>query len=147
MRQDDKDRMQAFYGALGEQSAAYFNAGRGNELRTMDFFGPAPRKNHRYYVAVCGDTVAGHLFIWDTDTRVPWMGIAVRDDFQGKGVGTRMLTELFRLLKEEGRGGLLLRTAQSNVPAQRLYEKCGFERIGTHPTGEYLYVKRFEDEI
>ena len=142
MRQEDKERMQAFYSALGEESAAFFNVNRGNEQRTMDFFG-SPRPNHEYYIAFCGETAAGHLFIWDTDTAVPWLGIAVRDDFQGKGVGTFLLQELFKFLQRRGYGGLLLRTAANNVPAQRLYEKCGFERLGTHPSGEYLYLKRF----
>ena len=143
MRADDEARMRAFYRGLGEESAAFFNVDHGNERRTMDFFGPSPRPNHRYYAAETGGVIAGHLFIWDTDTRIPWLGIAVRDDFQGRGVGSFMLRSLFGLLEAEGFGGLLLRTAQNNIPAQKLYEKNGFERIGTHPSGELLYLKRF----
>jgi ribosomal protein S18 acetylase RimI-like enzyme len=74
---------------------------------------------------------------------VPWLGIAVRDDFQGQGVGSFMLRSLFSLLQAQGFGGLLLRTAVNNLPAQKLYEKHGFERIGTHDSGEVLYLKRF----
>ena len=143
MRADDKDRMEAFYRGLGEKSTAFFNVGGGNERRTADFFGPAPRPNHEYYIAEADGTVAGHLFIWDTDTRVPWLGLAVRDDFQKQGVGSFMLTSLFTLLAPRGYGGLLLRTAKENVPAQKLYEKHGFTRLGVHPSGEFLYLKRF----
>ena len=143
MRAGDETRMESFYRGLGEESTAFFNVNRGNERRTMDFFGPAPRPNHRYYVAETGGVIAGHLFIWDTDTCVPWLGIAVRDDFQGQGVGSFMLRSLFKLLKTEGFGGLLLRTAAANLPARKLYEKHGFDRIGTHPSGEVLYLKRF----
>ena len=142
----DAAQMTAFYRGLGEESTAFFNVNRGNERRTMDYFGPSPRPNHRYYVAETGGVVAGHLFIWDTDTRVPWLGIAVRDDFQGQGVGSFMLRSLFALLETEGFGGLLLRTAVNNLPAQKLYEKHGFEHIGTHPSGELLYLKRFTNE-
>ena len=142
MRADDEEKMQAFYDALGPESTAFFNVNHGNERRTMDFFS-SPRPNHRYFVAECGDDVAGHLFIWDTDTAVPWLGIAVRDDFQGRGIGTFLLTSLFSVLQAEGYGGLLLRTAVNNTAAQRFYEKSGFIRLGTHPSGEYLYVKRF----
>ena len=142
MRAEDKENMQAFYKALGPESTVFFNVNHGNERRTMDFFA-SPRPHHRYYVAQCGNKIAGHLFIWDTDTAIPWLGIAVRDDFQGRGVGTYMLSSLFSLLEAEGFGGLLLRTAETNTAAQRLYEKCGFERIGVHPSGEYLYLKRF----
>lgn len=143
MRQNDKEKMRAFYAGLGEESTAFFNVNHGNENRTMDFFS-SPRPHHRYFVAEIGNEIAGHLFIWDTDTAVPWLGIAVRDDFQGQGAGAYMLRSLFSLLEGEGYGGLLLRTAQTNTAAQRLYEKCGFQRLGAHPSGEYLYLKRFD---
>ena len=146
MRPGDRAGMEAFYKGLSERSAAFFNVEHGNERRTMDFFGPAPRPNHRYFVAESGGEIAGHLFIWDTDTKIPWLGICVADAFQGKGVGTYMLSSLFGLLQKEGYGGLLLRTAARNTAAQRLYEKCGFERLGTHPSGEILYLKRFAKE-
>ena len=143
MAQSDRLQLEAFYRGLGEKSASFFNVNGGNERRTMDFFGDAPRANHEYYVAETCGTVAGHLFIWDVNRRVPWLGIAVRDDFQGRGIGGFMLTSLFALLEARGYGGVLLRTARENVPAQRLYEKYGFERLGTHDSGEYLYIKRF----
>ncbi len=143
MRPDDRERMREFYRALGPESTAFFNVNRGNEKRTMDYFGDSPRPAHEYYVAEDGGTVAGHLFIWDADTRIPWLGVAVRDDLQGKGVGSFLLTSLFALLEARGYGGVMLRTAKNNFPAQRLYEKCGFERLGDHPSGELLYIKRF----
>ena len=70
----------------------------------------------------------------------------MRDEYQGRGLGSFMLRELFCLLRREGCGGVLLRTAPDNAPAQRLYERAGFERIGEHPSGEYLYLKRFSRE-
>lgn len=142
MRMEDRERIQAFYDALGETSTAFFNVNHGNERRTMDFF-TSPRPAHEYYLALAGETVAGHLFLWDTDTAVPWLGVGVRDDFQGKGVGSFLLRETFSLLQRRGYGGVLLRTAVRNLPAQGLYEKCGFLRLGTHPSGELLYLKRF----
>ena len=146
MRPGDRAGMERFYRGLGPESTAFFNVNHGNERRTMDFFGPAPRPAHEYYVAEIRGEIAGHLFIWDADTRVPWLGIAVRDDFQGRGVGGLMLTSLFGLLEKRGCGGILLRTAETNAPARRLYEKHGFENLGRHPSGELLYLKRFGGE-
>ncbi len=143
MRPGDEAQMLAFYRRLGAQGDAYFNLNGGNERRTMDFFGPAPRPGHAYFVALKDDEVVGHLFIWARETAVPWLGIAVREDFRGKVVAGFMLTRLFSLLSARGYGGILLRTAASNTAAQRLYEKHGFLRLGTHPSGEYLYLKRF----
>lgn len=56
--------------------------------------------------------------------------IGVRLAHQGKGLGAVLLTEL---LEEAGRRGcraVFLEVRADNEPAQRLYEKFGFVRIG-----------------
>lgn len=145
MQPGDKAQMTAFYAALGKESTAFFNVGRGNENRTMDFFSGG-RPFHKFYVAETGGVVAGHLFIWDTDCRIPWLGVAVRDDYRGRHIGQFMLRSVEALLAGQGYGGLLLRTAQQNIAARRLYEKCGYTHVGTHPSGELLYLRRFPTE-
>lgn len=139
----DRDEIRRFYADMGEESAAFFNVNRGNERRTMEFFENGKR-DHRFFVAADGERIAGIAFVWDVDRALPWLGIAVRDDYQGRGVGTFLLSALIDLLRQHGYGGLILRTAKNNVAAQRLYEKTGFERVGEHPSGEFLYIKRFE---
>lgn len=143
MALSDRNEIQKFYDDMGEESAAFFNVDHGNERRTMEFFENG-KPDHRFFVAEDEDGIAGLLFIWDIDRAVPWLGIAVRDDRQGRGVGSFLLYRLFDLLKSRGYGGLILRTAKNNTNAQRLYEKTGFERVGEHPSGELLYLKRFE---
>ena len=145
LRPSDRDEMQKFYADMSEKSAAFFNVNHGNERRTMEFFENG-KPDHRFYVAADGKRIAGLVFIWDIDRALPWLGIAVRDDYQGRGVGTALLHELFALLRAHGYGGLILRTAKDNTQAQRLYEKTGFERVGEHPSGELLYIKRLERE-
>ena len=120
----------------------FFNENHGNEKRTAEFFENG-KKDHIFYVAFEGEELIALAFIWDIDRTVPWFGIAVRDSFQGRGVGTAFIGEIFADILSSGYSGLLLRTAEDNIPAQRLYEKCGFERIGIHPSGQYLYIKRF----
>ena len=143
MARSDRDEIQRFYNDMSGQSAAFFNVNHGNERRTMEFFENG-KPDHRFFVAADGERIAGLLFIWDIDRSLPWLGIAVRDDYQGRGVGSFLLRNLFDLLQNKGYGGLILRTAKSNTGAQRLYEKTGFERMGEHPSGELLYIKRFE---
>lgn len=139
----DKEKVADFYASMGERSARFFNVNRGNEKRTMEFFENG-KKDHVFYVAFKGEELVALAFIWDIDRTVPWFGIAVRDSAQGKGVGTAFMKEIFADILSDGYAGLLLRTATDNIPAQKLYEKCGFERLGVHPSGEYLYIKRFE---
>jgi ribosomal-protein-alanine N-acetyltransferase len=47
------------------------------------------------------------------------------------GVGERLLTELFKRLREQEIFRVVLEVRQSNAPAIRLYEKLGFESAGT----------------
>ncbi|MCQ2463035.1 MAG: GNAT family N-acetyltransferase [Clostridia bacterium] len=142
MHMCDKEKVADFYAAMGQRSAHFFNVNHGNEKRTMDFFENG-KKDHIFYVALEGEELVALAFIWDIDRTVPWFGIAVRDSAQGKGIGTAFMKEIFADILSEGYAGLLLRTATDNIPAQHLYEKCGFECLGVHPSGEYLYIKRF----
>lgn len=143
MQPCDREKVAEFYASMGERSAHFFNVNHGNEKRTMEFFENG-KKDHVFYAAFEGEELTALAFLWDIDRTVPWFGIAVRDSAQGKGVGTAFLREIFSDILAAGYAGLLLRTATDNVPAQKLYEKCGFERLGVHPSGEYLYLKRFE---
>ena len=145
MHMCDKEKVAEFYASMGERSTHFFNVNHGNEKRTMEFFENG-KKDHIFYVAFDGDELTALAFIWDIDTAVPWFGIAVRDSAQRKGVGTAFLQEILKDVFDAGYAGLLLRTATDNIPAQHLYEKCGFERLGVHPSGEYLYLRRKEFE-
>ena len=141
----DEAAIQEFYNSLGPESSAFFNVNHGNERRTMGYF-DSSTKNHAFYAAMQGDLCVGVMFIWDLEKSIPYFGIAVRDDMQGKGVGTGMISYMTDVLKKSGYAGLLLDTAKENYAARHLYEKCGFEKIGTHPSGELLYLLRFPVE-
>jgi putative acetyltransferase len=71
-------------------------------------------------------------------------GIAVRDDWQGKGVGTRLMEACVDLADNWlNLTRLDLRVYTDNAPAIALYAKFGFEIEGTHRrfayrNGEYV---------
>lgn len=147
LQAEDKERMQAFFDDMGEESAAFFNINRGNEKRTMAFFENG-KPDHRFWVLEAEENgqpvIAGLVFLWDLDASVVWLGIAVRDSFQGRHLGQALLSFVFEHCRQNGYGGVLLTTAVTNFRAQRLYERCGFVRIGKAENGEYLYIRRFE---
>ena len=131
-----------FYDTLGESSTGFFNVNHGNELRTMEFFENG-KPDHEFTVAETSGQIAALAFLWDIHTSIPWFGIAVHDTYQKRGLGSVLLQRILNQCRQKGYGGLLLRTSEKNCPAQKLYEKHGFERIGMHPSGEILYLKRF----
>jgi ribosomal-protein-alanine N-acetyltransferase len=55
--------------------------------------------------------------------------LAVRPDWENKGVGTRLLTEAMTTMVEAGVAWITLNTQESNLRSQRLYERHGFRPV------------------
>lgn len=56
----------------------------------------------------------------------------VNEKFRNKGVAEALLEKAKKLAIETGSCGLTLETANSNLPAQKLYEKNGWQRDEDH---------------
>lgn len=63
------------------------------------------------------------------DETIPELCIWVSDDFRGRGLGTRLLTELIEQAQLRGLPGLSLSVETGN-PARALYERLGFMPAG-----------------
>jgi L-phenylalanine/L-methionine N-acetyltransferase len=108
----------------------------------------AQREGEVSLVACAGGEVVGHLSVYPY--REPrrrhsgHFGMAVRDDWQGKGVGTKLLEAALDLADNWlGLTRLDLRVFVANVVAIALYRKFGFKIEGTHERfalrgGEYV---------
>jgi ribosomal protein S18 acetylase RimI-like enzyme len=71
--------------------------------------------------------IIGYLQLRDEGTRIYVRNIALLPDFQGRGIGTRLMKEL--QTKAAARGiPLELSVFRTNAPARRFYERLGFER-------------------
>ncbi len=84
----------------------------------------------RDHVVVVDGVDAGRLFTADSDTVVTVVDVALLPEFQGSGVGTRVLKDLINRARLEGRSVALQVVDGSS--AERLYERLGFVRTGTH---------------
>jgi ribosomal-protein-alanine N-acetyltransferase len=58
------------------------------------------------------------------------LNIAVAPEWQGKGMGRRMLQQLIRVAREHRTEYMYLEVRPSNLPARRLYVGVGFKEIG-----------------
>lgn len=54
------------------------------------------------------------------------LGIVVKDDYQRRGIGSKMMKALIRVAKREKMKEIFLTTRVDNLKAQKLYEKFGF---------------------
>jgi len=58
-------------------------------------------------------------------------GIAVRGDFRGKGVGSKLLDEIARYASENNYNRIRLDVIDTNPRARKLYERRGFKVVKT----------------
>jgi ribosomal-protein-alanine N-acetyltransferase len=89
-------------------------------------------QRHYYRVALDEDgTVAGYAGLSIVDRQESWVqNIAVRREFQHRGIGRALLEALLDKAFADGVDRTLLEVAVDNEPAQRLYARYDFEPVG-----------------
>ena len=84
----------------------------------------------KYIVAKKDEIILGFAGIWQVYEESHIMNIAVHNDFRKKGIGSTLLKELIEMAKTSKSEILTLEVKKSNIPAQKLYSKFGFETVG-----------------
>ena len=146
----DRDLVSEFFDQMDGESRGFFNRGDGNRMFAMSFFdknGEEPEAV-RFLSSVkdgsAGEIMTGYVFAWDMDLYIPTLGIAVREEYKGKGLGRLLIKYLTDYLQKNGYGGVMLTTAVANIRAQGLYTRMGFKYLGLHTSGEMLYLLTFK---
>jgi RimJ/RimL family protein N-acetyltransferase len=75
------------------------------------------------------------------------ISISVKKDYWSKGIGSATMMELIKFAKEHGTiKNISLGVKASNINAMSMYEKFGFEKVGTHKN--FFNINGdFDDEI
>jgi GNAT superfamily N-acetyltransferase len=81
----------------------------------------------------------------DTVSHTAEVAFAVRDDFQGKGVGWELLSYLVYLAKRHGLLGFTAEVLIENGPMLHLFEKMGF-KIASREEGMYSLKLTFKED-
>lgn len=76
-----------------------------------------------------GKIIGYHIF-WLVSDEIHILNIAVDPEYQGYGLGTCLMQFAINFGKERSATCALLEVRVSNLPAQQLYAKLGFKRIG-----------------
>jgi len=95
-------------------------------------------------VADIGGKIVGYAASMEMGSEAKIMSIAVRKEYRGLGIGSKLLDEVIKRCKERGKAQLFLEVRVSNKIAQQLYKKKGFRIIDIIPAyyndGEDAYV-------
>ena len=146
---EDRERVYAFFRKLGDEGSTFFNR-KGNNEKGVYAFLNGEEPNRIYWAAVAntpdGEEIAGIVFLWKKNTKVPWLGIGVSEQWKGRHLGRRLMSVAAEWAESVGAGGIMLTTAPENVRGQGLYERMGYERIGTYHDGELLYLLTLPNE-
>ena len=144
LRADDTSLIEDFFDCMGKESCAVFNRrdyNRRGVLRACR----TPDEGRRYFLALWQGMMVGYVFFLDWNTSIPELGIAVRDDWQGRGLGRRLMEFARDRAVDAGKGGIQLTTHVANLRAQVLYESIGFTCKGSCKNGaELFYLLRFQ---
>jgi len=146
---EDRERVCHFFRHLGEEGSTFFNRGQGNEKGTYAFLN-GEKPDRIYWAAVncseAGEEIVGIVFLWKINTGVPWLGIGISEEWKGRHLGRRLMDTAREWAQSVGAGGILLTTAPTNFRGQGLYERMGYQRIGTYHDGEFLYLLPFSND-
>ena len=81
----------------------------------------------------------GLVFLWDLNTSIPRLGIAVREDVKGKHIGRKLIAYAQKYVHDLGKGGNQLTTYVADHRGQVLYETMSFLKLGCCGCGDELY--------
>jgi ribosomal-protein-alanine N-acetyltransferase len=83
----------------------------------------------RYFVAEAPDGIVGYAGLMCVEPIADVQTIAVVPQYEGRGIGTALLTDLIAEGRRRGAADILLEVRADNPRAQQLYIRFGFEQI------------------
>jgi Acetyltransferase (GNAT) family. len=100
----------------------------------------------RCYVAVDdSDTVMGAMVLLNTrPATVEIVNIAVREDFQGKGIGKQLINFAIEKARKQKAKTIEVGTGNSSIGQLLFYQKCGFRITGIDRD---FFVKHYREAI
>ncbi len=79
-----------------------------------------------------GNTIVGYGIMSFGGGEAELLNIAVAQSHQGKSIATTLLNHLIDQVRDVAEG-IFLEVRESNLPAQQLYDKFGFNQVGVRP--------------
>ncbi|GAC1371340.1 MAG: ribosomal protein S18-alanine N-acetyltransferase [Pseudarthrobacter sp.] len=86
-------------------------------------------ETRRYLVAECGGDIVGYAGLMCIEPIADVQTIAVVPEFEGRGIGSALLTRLIEEARRRRAADVLLEVREDNPRAQQLYVRFGFEQI------------------
>lgn len=128
VKEDNKD-LQRFNSKLSERSRYDFMPHPYDDTIIEKIVARNERGDDISLIAEYEGEVIGYFFLWYAKQRVALLGIGIADNFQGLGLGRKVMELLIEIGRNEGLEGIELSTTIDNDRAYALYEKVGFRFV------------------
>ena len=86
--------------------------------------------NSTYIVAKINNTIVGFAGIWQAVDDIHITNIVVKKNLRNNGIGNVLLNKLIQICKDKKTSSITLEVSVNNISAIKLYEKCGFKKVG-----------------
>jgi len=110
------------------------------ELDQKSFSLPWPERSFRFeltenpasrcWVAELNGKLVGMIVVWLVVDEAHVATIATHPDFRRQGIGQKLLSHALQKLLEQGAQSSFLEVRESNIAAQAMYRKFGYEETG-----------------
>jgi len=124
------------------------------DLDQKSFSLPWPERSFRFeltanpasrcWVADVDGRVVGMIVVWLIIDEAHVATLATHPDFRRRGIAKKLLSHALRHLLDEGARSSFLEVRESNISAQEMYRKFGYEASGRRPR---YYKDNDEDAI
>jgi GNAT superfamily N-acetyltransferase len=125
----DRDRLAAAFARLGEQTRRRRFGGLASRLgeRDLDRLTRIDHHHHEALAAIAAGRIVGvaRYIALPHDPEAAEVAIAVEDDWQGRGIGRRLMSELVDRARDEGVRRLLAYVGAENLPVHAWIARVG----------------------
>ena len=98
----------------------------------------------QYYVCYTDSCFVGYIGMYNLIDEVSVINVAVDPAYRGTGYGKMLMDRAEEYAVSHGCPAITLEVRQSNAPARRLYEKCGYTEYGIQKN---YYTNPKEDAV
>ncbi|MBQ7503643.1 ribosomal protein S18-alanine N-acetyltransferase [bacterium] len=120
-----------------------------NDKWTVDMFAVELERGYtRYWAALADGRPIGAIGIWVFFDEAEIATVTVHPDWQGRGIGTRLMAEAVRQAVNEGVDKATLEVRVDNEPALSIYKRFGFKKVHVrrryYANGEDAFLMKAE---
>ena len=87
-------------------------------------------KQYNMYIALKENTIVSTMAVADHGSYSSLHLFAVHHRHRGQHIGSNMMKKMFEVAEKRGNEKILLDVVKGNLPAEKLYQKIGFQYVG-----------------